>query len=113
MSQTLIPLPQDHLRYMKYGKFSPEENAKLGLWGRGHTDLGSFTLLFRQPVAALQIRSHSTGEWKWVKPQDGTVTVNTCDALNLLTANYVKSTVHRCVLKSSSDGFSFLMRWGR
>ncbi|KAF7793728.1 hypothetical protein EIP86_004844 [Pleurotus ostreatoroseus] len=86
---------EDHLRYMKYGKFTPEENAKLGLWGRGHTDLGSFTLLFRQPVAALQIRSHTTGEWKWVKPQDGTLTVNTCDALSLLTAGYVKSTVHR------------------
>ena len=88
---------QDHLRYMKYGKFTPEENARLGLWGRGHTDLGSFTLLFRQPVAALQIRNPITGEWKWVKPQDATLTVNTCDALNLLTANYVKSTVHRSV----------------
>ncbi|EKM58679.1 uncharacterized protein PHACADRAFT_193797 [Phanerochaete carnosa HHB-10118-sp] len=86
---------EDHLRYMKYGKFTPEENARLGLWGRGHTDLGSFTLLFRQPVAALQIRNHATGEWKWVKPQDGTLTVNTCDALNLLTGGYVRSTIHR------------------
>ncbi|KAJ8496850.1 hypothetical protein ONZ51_g876 [Trametes cubensis] len=87
---------EDHLRYMKYGKFSPEENQKLnGLWGRGHTDLGTFTLLFRQPVAALQIRNHTTGEWSWVKPQDGTLTVNTCDALSFLTAGYVKSTVHR------------------
>lgn len=86
---------EDHLRYMKYGKFTPEENTRLGLWGRGHTDLGSFTLLFRQPVAALQIRHHTTGEWKWVKPQDGTVTVNTCDALSFLTGGYVRSTVHR------------------
>ena len=46
-------------------------------------------------IAALQIRNPITGEWKWVKPQDATLTVNTCDALNLLTANYVKSTVHR------------------
>ncbi|GJE89812.1 Clavaminate synthase-like protein [Phanerochaete sordida] len=86
---------EDHLRYMKYGRFTPAENARLGLWGRGHTDLGSFTLLFRQPVAALQIRNHTTGAWKWVKPQDGTLTVNTCDALNLLTGGYVRSTVHR------------------
>ena len=80
---------------MKYGKFTPEENARLGLWGRGHTDLGSFTLLFRQPVAALQIQNHQTGEWKYVKPLDATLTVNACDALSFLTAGYVKSTIHR------------------
>lgn len=99
---------------MKYTKYTPEENLKLGrIWGRGHTgmqtlvflkhalmqllreDLGSFTLLFRQPVAALQIKNHKTQEWKWVKPQDGTLTVNTCDALSFLTGGYVKSTIHR------------------
>ncbi|KAJ7321269.1 hypothetical protein DFH08DRAFT_818636 [Mycena albidolilacea] len=56
-------------------------------------DLGSFTLLFCQPVAALQIRYPSTNEWKWVKLQDATITMNTCDALQFLTAGYVKSTV--------------------
>lgn len=86
---------EDHLRYMKYSKFSLEDNRKLKHWGRGHTDLGSFTLLFRQPVACLQIRYPSTNEWKWVKPQDATLTVNSCDALQFLTAGYVKSTVHR------------------
>lgn len=87
---------EDHLRYMKYTKFTPEENEKLNrIWGGGHTDLGSFTLLFRQPVAALQIKNHVTGEWKWVKPQDGTLTVNTCDALSFLTGGYVRSTIHR------------------
>jgi len=87
---------EDHLRYMKYSKFTPEENRKLGnKWVPGHTDLGSWTLLFRQPVAALQIQNHKTGEWKWVKPQDATLTVNACDALSLLTADYVKSTIHR------------------
>ncbi|KAF5336236.1 hypothetical protein D9758_014365 [Tetrapyrgos nigripes] len=118
---------EDHLRYMKYSKHSPEDTKKLKNWAPGHTgmldllvavethsdrllffslpfrltrtpdspDLGSFTLLFRQPVAALQIRYHSTNEWKWVKPQDATLTVNACDALQFLTAGYVKSTVHR------------------
>ncbi|KAH8077100.1 Clavaminate synthase-like protein [Cristinia sonorae] len=87
---------EDHLRYMKYSKFTTEENNKLGRkWVPGHTDLGSWTLLFRQPVAALQIQNHKTGEWKWVKPQDATLTVNACDALSLLTADYVKSTIHR------------------
>ncbi|KZP01311.1 Clavaminate synthase-like protein [Calocera viscosa TUFC12733] len=86
---------EDHLRYMKYSKYTAEENAKLNLWTPGHTDLGSFTLLFRQPVAALQIKDPVKGEWKWVKPQDGTITVNACDALSFLTGGYVRSTIHR------------------
>ncbi|KAK8057978.1 hypothetical protein PG994_008426 [Apiospora phragmitis] len=88
---------ESHLRYMKYGKFSPEEIAKLddGLWCGGHTDMGTITLLLRQPVAALQIREHETGKWKWAKPLDGSLTVNTCDALSFLTGGYIKSTIHR------------------
>ena len=34
-------------------------------------------------------------EWRWVKPQDATLTVNACDALSFLTGGYVKSTIHR------------------
>jgi len=86
---------EDHLRYMKYGKYTPEENSKLNLWTRGHTDLGSFTLLFRQPVAGLQIKDPLTGEFKWVKPLDGAITVNACDALGFLTGGYVMSTIHK------------------
>ncbi|KAK0457092.1 Clavaminate synthase-like protein, partial [Desarmillaria tabescens] len=83
---------EDHLRYMKYSKFTKEKNRKIMNWSYGHTDLGSFTLLFRQPVAALQILYHSIDEWKWVKPQDATLTVNSCDVLSFLTGGYVKST---------------------
>ncbi|KAF5004840.1 hypothetical protein FDECE_8684 [Fusarium decemcellulare] len=88
---------ESHLRYMKYGKFSPEEIEKLedGLWSRGHTDLGAFTLLFRQPVAGLQIKDNENGSWKWAKPLDGSLTVNAGDALSFLTGGYVKSTIHR------------------
>ncbi|KAI6348453.1 hypothetical protein MCOR25_010808 [Pyricularia grisea] len=91
---------ESHLRYMNYGKYSPEEVERLagGHWADGHTDLGTITLLFRQPVAALQIKDHSTGEWKWAKPLDGSLTVNTCDALSFLTGGYIKSTVHRVTL---------------
>jgi isopenicillin N synthase-like dioxygenase len=86
---------EDHLRYMHYAARSAEENEKVGgLYSPGHTDLGSITLLFRQPVAALQILN-SEGEWKWVRPQDGTITINTCDALTALTGGLIKSSVHR------------------
>jgi isopenicillin N synthase-like dioxygenase len=101
---------ESHLRYMKYNKFTEEEISKLddGLWSRGHTDLGTITLLFRQPVAGLQIRDHATGKWKWAKPLDGSLTVNTCDALSFLTGGYIKSTVHRVCIAA----FKFSMDYG-
>ena len=60
---------EDHLiRYMKYSKYTPEEFARIGeLIICDHTDLGSWTLLFRQPVASLQIKDYSSSGWKWVK----------------------------------------------
>ncbi|KAJ9627774.1 hypothetical protein H2203_002991 [Taxawa tesnikishii (nom. ined.)] len=86
---------EDHLRYMHYKARSAEENKKVGeLYTPGHTDIGSVTLLFRQPVAALQILNNN-GDWKWVKPQDATITINTCDALTALTGGYIKSSIHR------------------
>lgn len=80
---------------MHYAARGAEENKKVGsMYVPGHTDLGTVTLLFRQPVAALQILN-SEGQWKWVRPQDGTITVNTCDALTALTGGLIKSSIHR------------------
>ncbi|OAA64318.1 Isopenicillin N synthase [Niveomyces insectorum RCEF 264] len=86
---------EDHLRYMHYAARTAAENKKVGeLYSAGHTDLGSITLLFRQPVAALQILN-AEGNWKWVRALDGTITINTCDALTALTGGYIKSSIHR------------------
>ncbi|KAI4597142.1 hypothetical protein KJ359_004653 [Pestalotiopsis sp. 9143b] len=50
-----------HLRYMKYHHRTPAQNRALdNVWVKGHTDFGSLTLLFRQPVAALQVREFLT-----------------------------------------------------
>ena len=90
--------PSDcHLRYMKYHARSPEQNEVLDkVWVKGHTDFGSLTLLFRQPVAALQVRGPD-GSWKWVRPHDGSITVNIADALQFLTNGFLKSSIHRVV----------------
>ncbi|KAL4871338.1 hypothetical protein BDV12DRAFT_206511 [Aspergillus spectabilis] len=86
-----------HLRYMKYHRRSAAENkAASGIWSKGHTDFGSLTLLFRQPVAALQVRTPE-GEWKWVKPYPGSITVNLADSLEFLTNGFLKSSIHRVV----------------
>ena len=76
---------EDHLRNVHYAARSPEDNEQVAvLYAPGHTDLGTVTLLFRQPVAALQILN-SDGQWRLVKPHDSTITINTCDALTALT----------------------------
>ncbi|KAI3332148.1 Clavaminate synthase-like protein [Xylariaceae sp. AK1471] len=86
-----------HLRYMKYHRRTPEQNKALeNIWVKGHTDFGSLTLLFRQPVAALQVRTPEE-EWKWVKPYPGSITVNLADSLDFLTNGFLKSSVHRVV----------------
>ncbi|KAJ7655994.1 Clavaminate synthase-like protein [Mycena polygramma] len=94
-----LELPEDSLRKIHQYEVKSEhpvaDNQRISSWVPGHTDLGSFTLLFRQPVAGLQIQDPLTEQWKWVKPQDATLTVNTCDALQLLTGGYVRSTIHR------------------
>ena len=86
-----------HLRYMIYRARTPELNAKCDhLYSKGHTDFGSLTLLFRQPVAALQVRMPDE-TWKWVKPYPGSITVNIADVLQFWTGGYLKSSVHRVV----------------
>lgn len=64
--------------------------------GGGHTDLGTVTLLFRQPVAGLQILGDD-GNWTWVSAQPGTITVNLADTISHLTGGWLKSSVHRVV----------------
>ena len=84
-----------HLRYMIYRARTPEENARYkNIYSKGHTDFGSLTLLFRQPVAALQVYTPA-GEWKYVKPLRESITVNIADVFQFWTNGYLKSSVHR------------------
>lgn len=86
-----------HLRYMKYHHRTAEQNRVLeNVWVKGHTDFGSLTLLFRQPVAALQVRTPE-GQWKWIKPYPQSITVNLADSLEFLTNGFLKSSIHRVV----------------
>jgi isopenicillin N synthase-like dioxygenase len=82
-------------RFMHYAHRTAEENKLLGnIYAGGHTDLGGITLLFRQPIVALQVYN-SRKEWKWVKPMPGHIVVNICDALSAMTGGYFRSTIHR------------------
>lgn len=114
----------DHLRYMKYYHRTDEENQKLGgVWLKGyvdklsltqfrlltlfhsHSDMGSLTILFRQPVAALQVLGKD-GSWKWVKPQRDALTVNIADALQFMTSGFLTSPKYRLGLTlDATDGY--------
>ncbi|KAF8557504.1 Clavaminate synthase-like protein [Imleria badia] len=99
-----LELPEDALvnihNYDAIGETYPhtaEEEAKTNnVWFKGHTDVGSVSILWSQPVAALQILSKD-GRWRWVKHIDNALVVNAGDALDFLTGGYYKGTVHRVV----------------
>jgi isopenicillin N synthase-like dioxygenase len=60
---------EDHFRYMIYRKRTPEEHAASEFGqSNGHTDLGTVTLLFRQPIAGLQILGEDEN-WTCVSAQ--------------------------------------------
>ncbi|RKU46999.1 hypothetical protein DL546_007749 [Coniochaeta pulveracea] len=88
---------EDHYRYMIYHPRTEEEWAAADYGKKGgHTDLGTVTLLFRQPVAGLQILGED-GNWTYVSAQPGTITVNLADTISHLTGGWLKSSVHRVV----------------
>ena len=86
-----------YLRYMKYHARTKEQNGALdNIWLKGHSDFGSLTLLFRQPIVALQVRTPA-GEWKYVKPYPESITVNIADTMQFLSNGFLKSSIHRVV----------------
>jgi len=83
-------------RFMGYYPRSEEDEIEAGgLWSKGHTDYNSVSLLYSQPISALQILTPDG--WRWVKHVDGAVVVNTADALEFLSGGVFKATRHRVI----------------
>ncbi|KAF8639173.1 hypothetical protein AX17_001660 [Amanita inopinata Kibby_2008] len=88
---------ETYVRFMKYYPRSKEEEEKTkNVWLKGHTDFGTITILYSQPVAALQILSPE-GKWKWVKHIPDALIVNAGDAMEFLSGGYYRATIHRVV----------------
>ncbi|KAK0495457.1 Clavaminate synthase-like protein [Armillaria luteobubalina] len=86
---------ESYVRFMKYYPHSSEDEEKTnGVWTKGHTDIGSITILYSQPVAALQMLT-SSGEWKWVKHLENALVINAGDALEFLSGGAYRATIHR------------------
>lgn len=82
---------------MIYNPRTDEDNQRYrDLYLAGHTDWGTFTFLFSQPISALQILDNH-GQWKWVQYLPNALVVNVGEALELLTGGFFKATIHRVV----------------
>lgn len=93
----------EYLRYMIYNPRTEDDNQKYrDLYLAGHTDWGTFTFLFSQPISALQILESGTNNWKWVQYLPDSLVVNVGEALELLTGGLLKATIHR-VVKPPAD----------
>ncbi|KAE9370530.1 Clavaminate synthase-like protein [Stipitochalara longipes BDJ] len=101
-----LELPEEYfLDFHRNDEVNSSYMPKCGLdniWLKGHTDFGSLTLLFRQPIAALEVRTPS-GEWKHVKPYQDSLTVNVADTLQFLSNGFLKSSKHRVVAPPSDQ----------
>ncbi|KAL0572717.1 hypothetical protein V5O48_009252 [Marasmius crinis-equi] len=85
------------VRFMKYYPRTEEEEAKTnGVWLKGHTDFGSITLLYSQPVSGLQMLGQD-GKWRWVKHIENAIIVNAGDSLEFISGGFYKATIHRTV----------------
>ncbi|KAG6843843.1 hypothetical protein H0H93_016908, partial [Arthromyces matolae] len=85
---------RDLLRQALYHPPTEEDRAKSnGLWLRAHTDRGSLTFLYSQPVAGLQV--FVNGAWKYVRHYPNGILVNLGDAVEFTTGGLLKAALHR------------------
>ncbi|KAL4071757.1 hypothetical protein V8B97DRAFT_1496043 [Scleroderma yunnanense] len=90
-------LGEAFVRFSKYHPHSMEDGEKSqNLWLQGHTDSGSITILWSQPVAGLQILG-TDSKWRWVKYVEDALVVNAGDVMDFLTGGYYKATIHRVI----------------
>ncbi|KAJ3552261.1 hypothetical protein NM688_g4242 [Phlebia brevispora] len=88
---------ESFVRFMKYHPRSEEEESKTNsVWLKGHTDIGSITILWSQPVGGLQILSKD-GKWRWIRHIDNALVINTGDSMEFLSGGYYRGTIHRVI----------------
>ncbi|KAJ7933066.1 hypothetical protein B0H13DRAFT_2511538 [Mycena leptocephala] len=84
-------------RFMKYFPRSEEEEQRTKqVWLKGHTDIGSVTILWSQPIGGLQILPLD-GVWRWVRHMDNALVINAGDVLTFLCGGFYPATRHRVI----------------
>lgn len=70
-----------------------------------HTDYGTLTVLYQDPIGGLQVRTNA-GEWVIAHPIPGTLVINVGDLLGRWTNDRFQSTPHRVVNASGRERLS-------
>lgn len=87
----------DFLRYGLYHRPSQEDDrAANGVRIQGHTDFGSVTLLWSQPIASLEMLGRDN-VWRTVAYRPNALVINLGDSLSFLSGGYLQATIHRVV----------------
>ena len=87
----------DFLRYMLIHRPPKEDDQKAkGVRIQGHTDFGSVSILWSQPIASLQVLGRDN-IWRTVRHKPNALIVNLGDALYFLSGGYLRATIHRVV----------------
>ncbi|KAI0303681.1 Clavaminate synthase-like protein [Multifurca ochricompacta] len=66
------------------------------VWMKGHEDQTSLSILYSQPISALQIRDVDS-KWRWVKHIENALVINCGRTLEMLSGGYYRSAIHRVV----------------
>ncbi|KIK63348.1 hypothetical protein GYMLUDRAFT_222433 [Collybiopsis luxurians FD-317 M1] len=84
---------ESSVRFMKY---YPRTAEKTNVYLKGHTDIGSITILWSQPISGLQILSKD-GVWRYIKHIENALVVNSGDVMKLLSGGFYRPTIHRVI----------------
>jgi len=88
---------ESYVRFTRYYPRSEDDEQKTkNVWMKGHTDIGSVTVLWSQPISALQILCKD-GKWRWIKHIDNALVINAGDAMEFLSGGFYTGTIHRVV----------------
>ncbi|GJE93541.1 Clavaminate synthase-like protein [Phanerochaete sordida] len=87
---------QDHFRFQMYNPRPDDKSFQTQerLYLRSHRDIGTITLNYSQPIAALQVL-RPDGTWAWVRHKSGAIIVNLGHTMEALTASRLKAAYHR------------------
>lgn len=87
----------DFLRYaLCHRPPQDEDRAVNGVRIQGHTDFGSVTILWSQPIASLEMLGPDN-VWRTVQHRPNALVINLGDSLHFLSGGYLQATIHRVV----------------
>ncbi|THV01967.1 Clavaminate synthase-like protein [Dendrothele bispora CBS 962.96] len=94
---------KDISRYVRYRplrseRFPPavKDRAEKDLWEFVHTDFGSLTFRYSQPIAAFQVLVPN-GKWRYIRHYPEHIIVSLGDSMEFLTGGVLKAAPHRVV----------------